>query len=240
MARRTIALFLLIATLAPPSEAAARAGEKSEDVTRPETGVEAAAEADQAPPAGSASDQALWRAGRAANESIAISRARAGTLQTRVRSNRLLERLEESAEQAGPRTARSLSELRERLLRAWRVDYEVLIRQWPVDPTRGCGYALLGFDSALRAPVGTEDDALALTVARGQLRECVNKATAAVTAMASANQALEAPMKEAEQALARRPGALAGDDDHEGPVDEKAEHEQGGEHGQPKKAGSRP
>jgi hypothetical protein len=241
MARRTPSLLLLLAVLAPPSVAGVRAAEPSGEPHRPVTAPATATEADPAseesPPPASPSDLALWRSGRSASESIVVSRARAGTLQVRTKGNRLLERLEEAAERGGPKGGPWLTSVRERLLQAWRLDYDLLARQWPVDPTRGCGYQLLAFDSALRAPANAGDSALALTVARGELRQCVEKAAGAVQAMTAANQALEASLLEAEQAL-RSMGKPPPGEEQEDEATEKAEHQPGGEHARPKKDGT--
>ena len=175
------------------------------------------------PPPSTPADQALWRAGRFASESIVVERARAGTLQVKVRSNRLLERLEEAAEKAGPAERKSLTATREKLLAAWQRDYQVLSRQWPVDPTRGCGYPLLTFDSALRAPPGT--DPVALATARGELRGCVEKARGAVKELSEKNKALATALEEANRALGSSVTRPPGHEVMESEAEEKAEHE---------------
>lgn len=180
MFRPLAALLLSLAAQVPPSEAVTRGGDVS-------------------PPPGSAADLALWREGRAVTDAIVVERARAGKLQVGVDATQLLGRLEAAAAKAEPDDVKALLKVRQRLLEAWQFDYDVMSRQWPVDPTRGCGYPVLVFDSALRAPPGADLEVLA--TARGELRGCVDKARRAVKAAADANDALAAARAEAERAL---------------------------------------
>jgi len=155
--------------------------------------------ADYPPPPGPPADVALWRSARAATEAIVVERTRAGNLQARVRTSRYLERLEEAAATAGPKDKEALLALRARLLEAWQRDYAVLTRPWPVDPTRGCGYPSLTFESALQA--GAAADPGSLAQARGALRECTEKAQGAVRPLVEATRVLEAAALEADRAL---------------------------------------
>ena len=197
MIRPAIALFVILAALAPPSEAAASGGEPVQKPAPP--AAEAAAPDDLPPPPGSAADVALWRSGNATLVAITAERSRAGLLQARLRSNKVLERLEEAAARAGPREKESLLALRTRLVDAWQADYQLMARQWPVDPTRGCGYPTMAFESALRANPGTDRGELAQ--ARGALSECVAKADSVVKPLAEATRVLEGVAAEADQAL---------------------------------------
>ncbi len=226
MIRSTTALLVALAALAPPSGAVASGGEPPPKASAP--AVEDGSAGEYPPPPGSAADVALWRSARAATEAIVVERARAGTLQARVRSNRYLERLEEAAARAGPGGGDAFTRLRQRLLGAWQWDYQVVARPWPVDPTRGCGYQALTFESALRAPAGADQGILA--AARGQLRECVDKAQGAVRPLAEANRALEAAWLEADRALgppAKSPAVQGVKEDEQ---EERLEPGSGGEH----------
>jgi hypothetical protein len=202
MIRPAIPLFVILAALAPPSEAVASGGEP---VQKPAPAAAAPApapaeeeEAQPAPP-GSPADVALWRSGVAVGNAITVERARAGALQARVKANQYLERLEAAAAKASPKEKEALLALRTRLLEAWQLDYQLMVRQWPVDPTRGCGYAILSFESLLRAQ--DAGDRGALGQARGQLTECVAKAESAVRPLVEATRVLEAAATEAERAL---------------------------------------
>ena len=202
MTRLPITLSVLLAALVAPSEALASGGE----VVRPQSEIDRVSEAP--PPAGSAADMALWRAGREVTEAITIERGKAGTLTVAVGSNKLLEKLEEAAGKAGPAEAASIKAVRARLEKAWQHDYAVLSRQWPVDPVRGCGYPHLAFDSAMRMAPGTDDGTLDL--ARTDLKACVAKARGAVQAVIEANQELEAARAAAVKALGPRAPAGTG------------------------------
>jgi hypothetical protein len=208
MIRPTVALLVTLAALAPPSEAVASGGESLQKPA-PITAAPAADSAPAAdagdevpeypPPPGSAADVALWRSARAATEAVWVERGRAGTLTTRVRANRYLERLEEAAAKADSKEKDALLEHREKLLKAWQDVSQVMVRPWPVDPTRGCGYPTLAFESALQAGAGGKPGDLAQ--ARGELRECVEKARGAVRPLADANRVLDAAWLEADKAL---------------------------------------
>lgn len=185
---------------APAAPAPAAPAQAAPAPGAPEAG---APDADDRPPPGAPEDQALWRAGRKASVDVVVVRAEAGRLQSTVRAHKLLERLEaaERAERAAGRDHERLEELGEALLEAWKRNYEVFGRQWPVDPTRGCGYPLLELESTM--PLA-DDPARAgdLRGARGALRECVSRAGLAVEVMQAENRALAARIAAAREALA--------------------------------------
>jgi len=156
---------------------------------------------------GTAADQALWAAGRKASEDVVISRTRAGRLQTTVRSHRLVERLTTAEKAAGADRDR-FEDLREELVERWEENYEVFSRRWPVDPTRGCGYPLLNLESAMHVPEGTEK-ASELSVARAEVRACLDRSALAVRAMEQANRELEGSIAKAQAALAAAERAAA-------------------------------
>jgi hypothetical protein len=222
MVRPLITLLLTLAALAPPSEAAASGGEPSK--RSPALDAEIGPSGDEGPPPGSAADVALWRAGRAVNEAIWVERSRSARLQLTVTTNRLLERLEAAATKAGPKDGPALQAARQRLLKACQGNYELFVRQWPVDPTRGCGYPLLTFDSALRSPPG---DGGELGSARGELRQCIDRARPAVKAITESNQVLEAARAEAEVALRPARQAPGGEEDERHEQHERHEAAEG-------------
>jgi hypothetical protein len=154
---------------------------------------------------------ALWRAGNATLVSITVERSRAGLLHARLRANKVPERLEEAAARASPREKEALLALRTRLLDAWQADYQLMARQWPVDPTRACGYPTMAFESALRANPGTDRGELAQ--ARGALAECVAKADSVVKPLAAATRVLESVAAEADKALQPPAKEAAGKDE---------------------------
>jgi hypothetical protein len=208
MIRPTVALLVTLAALAPPSEAVASGGESLQKPA-PITATPAAASAqaadaggevaDYPAPPGSPADVALWRSARAATEAIWVERHRAGTLATRVSGNKYIERLDAAAAKADPKDKDALLQLREKLLKAWQDVSQVMVRPWQVDPTRGCGYPTLAFESALQAGSGGKPGDLAQ--ARGELRDCVEKAQGAVRPLADANRVLDAAWLEADKAL---------------------------------------
>jgi hypothetical protein len=153
-----------------------------------------------APPKGSPADVALWNRGLRASEAVVVERSQAGRLQQRVKSNRLTERLEGAAARATPEAAKPLRALRERLLTSWTANYEIMTRQWPVDPTRVCWYQVMLFEGALASPSRSAQGDLGQ--ARQDLTGCADRAELAVRALAESNRALAAAADEAVRALA--------------------------------------
>ncbi|HET9553076.1 MAG TPA: hypothetical protein VFP50_08930 [Anaeromyxobacteraceae bacterium] len=162
----------------------------------------AAAAIDDDLPPGAPEDRTLYTAARDATQAIVLERTGAARAQQRVKAGQLLERLEAAAARAGPEAAARLGALRARLLADWVADYDVLTRQWPVDPTRGCSYPLLVMDGAMRTPDAKPEKRSELSMARAELTACLEKARFAVAALAEATRRLEASAAEAERALA--------------------------------------
>ncbi len=152
------------------------------------------------PPPGSADDQALWKAGREASNQIIVDRNLATRLQLRAKVGGYQERLDVLA-QRGPEEARRAASLRQKYLEAWKESFELLARQWPVDPTRGCQYPLLTFESALYANEGP-GKAPELPSARSDLRQCLDAAGLALSAVKRSNERFEAVLSDLDRSLA--------------------------------------
>jgi hypothetical protein len=151
-------------------------------------------------PTGSPADVALWNRGLRASEAVVIERSQAGRLQQRVKSNRLQDRLDGAAARAAPEAAKPLRALRDRLLKSWIANYEIMTRQWPVDPTRVCWYQVMVFEGALASPSRAAQGDLGQ--ARQELATCADRAELAVRALAESNRELAAAADEATRALA--------------------------------------
>jgi len=179
MNHATRALFVTLAALAAtPSlgaEPAAPAGE---------------GEAPEQLPPGSPEDQALWKAGQAVAPGIGRERVKANKLQWEARQARTLERLEALARQEGDPAAGKATELLPRYRAALASNHTTLTRQWPVDPTRGCGYAVMGFESILYSS-DHRRRASQLSQAREDLQDCVARALPAIQVMADSNRDLQ-------------------------------------------------
>jgi len=194
---RTLILVTLLAWSAPswaaePAKAAAAPGAAAEEVDF---------EPERDPPQGAPADLALWREARQTTFDILSSRREASRLQRHVRSQRLTERLDEVARTRPHEEAERLVALRARLKAGWSESYGIMARPWPVDPTRGCGYPWLAFDSALRAAAAGSTRADVVT-ARKDLGSCVGRARPAIKEMQRSNVSLAGTVAEAEQALA--------------------------------------
>ncbi|HEU4384549.1 MAG TPA: hypothetical protein VFR85_13765, partial [Anaeromyxobacteraceae bacterium] len=131
---------------------------------------------------------------------ITIERWRAGRLQMGLKTGRQLERL---AAMGGrdPASAERAKELGKQLQASWTNNYAILTSQWPVDPTRGCGYPALQFRSALYGSDAARDKAILLE-ARAGVESCLAKAQPALRAMKASNDELETVAAKAEAALA--------------------------------------
>jgi hypothetical protein len=191
----SLALVPLLTTLlAPPARAA--------DEAPPSPPPAAAPEEDefQKPPPGSPEDQALWGLGQQVGRDIRATRAEAYRLQSTTRSRRLLERLEAAAKGKPAEEASAIQALRQRLKDEWKANHAYMARRWPVSTVRGCGYALLAFESAMRikAERGPGAD---VGSARTDLRSCTDKASEMSTGMASLNRTFGRVIEEAEQRL---------------------------------------
>lgn len=157
----------------------------------------------QAPP-GSAEDQALWRAGQAVAPEIGRARVKANKLQWDARQARTLERLEALASAEQDPASRKAADLLPRYRAALAFNHHTLTRQWPVDPTRGCGYPVMAFESALYSG-DHRRRASQLSLTREDLQDCVSRAQPALKVMVESNRDLEKLTAEA-QAILPPPG----------------------------------
>ncbi len=151
------------------------------------------------PPPGSPEDQALWKAGHEASNQIVVDRNLATRLQLRAKIGGYQERLDALAKR-GPDEARRAASLKQEYLEAWSESFELLTRQWPVDPTRGCQYPLLTFESALYANDGPKK-APELPSARSDLRQCVEAAGVVLGAVTRSNKRFEGVLSDLDREL---------------------------------------
>ncbi len=157
-------------------------------------------------PPGSAEDQALWKAGQAVAPDIARVRVKANRMQWEARQARTLDRLEELARQDSDPAAKRAAELLPRYRASLAHNYLTLTRHWPVDPTRGCGYPVMNFESILYSS-DHRRRATQLTLAREDLQDCVARALPAIQVMADSNRDLERLAAEATALLPPAPVA---------------------------------
>jgi len=143
----------------------------------------------QVPP-GAAEDQALWKAGLAVAPDIGRVRVQANKLQWEARQARTLDRLEALARQESDPASRKAGDLLPRYRAALAHNHLTLTRHWPVDPTRGCGYSVMNFESILYSGDHRRRTSQ-LTQAREDLQDCVARAVPAIQVMAASNQELE-------------------------------------------------
>lgn len=186
------------------------------------------------PPKASPAELQLWRDGIEVTRTVIVERRASFNLRARIKSADLAGRIAAARKAAGHERAEALELLERRLHKAFADDVDVYQRQWPVDPTRVCGYPHLLYDSALRLPPGQNRQAEVANAAP-DLKTCVQTARAANAAMTGATRRLAAVAKEAEQALAPATpaqGAGAAHERHEAHERrEKGEqHEQGERH----------
>lgn len=152
-----------------------------------------------APPPGSAADQALWQRAYDVDNQLPAARAASTRLQTRAKGYGVETRLRALAEAGSPDAAPLLA----RLLDRWRANVQVLTAAWPVDPTRVCRYDLLTLEGVMFA--GSGSGAGQLDAARDALRGCLARADVVLARMTRANAELESAIDEAEKALAAGP-----------------------------------
>jgi len=162
-----------------------------------------------APPPGSAADQALWKAAREVNTGVIVVRKASATLQAQAKNERLVERLQQAAKGAEAPLAKRLEEARRQLEKAWRANYDIRSRPWPVNTVRVCTQRLLLFDSAMHTVAKPSGWGGHLATTRDSLRTCVDRARLAIDAMAASNDALGAAIAEAQRALQELPAPAA-------------------------------
>jgi hypothetical protein len=150
------------------------------------------------PPAGSPEDQALFRDGLEASKQVTLVRLEARRLQWRARE-RSYERRLETLKDAGESRSRRAGELLARYRDVVPRHYQTLVRQWPVDPTRGCSYQVLHLGGVMASDGPRK--ARQLLIVRGELEDCVGRARPAILVMADLNAQVQALLAEAEGLL---------------------------------------
>lgn len=153
------------------------------------------------PPPGSAADQALWRAARHVDNAIPLSRGEAARLQWRVQQGQFNERLAQLEKQGPPEKAARARKAGEEVIAARDRNREIMIRRWPVDPTRVCSYPLLDFSSALLAGSSRPADKALQDETRKRLQECVDKAEVILRSIGGSNKELAAALATLEAEL---------------------------------------
>jgi len=201
LARLTLALALNAATaLADDKEAREAPPPAAEDSVPPPTVPV------PAPPEGATKeDRELWAAGAAVASRIGLVRLAANKMQWEARSARTLARLEEASKRDGEPAAKAAS-LLGRYRKAIAHNHETMTRRWPVDPTRGCGYAAQVFHSAAEAQ-GQARSERALQRSREDLQECIARAEPAIRLMAASNEELKKVVAEVDALLGPAAGA---------------------------------
>jgi len=172
------------------------------------------------PPKGSEAELQLWSDGIAATRRISEVRRESFNLRARGRGADLGGRLSLLRASADHERAEELEKLGRRLDKTWAENVDLYRRQWPVDPTRGCGYPHLLYDNALRLAPGNSRQA-EVSNATPELKTCVDRARTVTDQMAASNRRLAAVTGEVERVLAGAKGAppAAGDkasEEHEG------------------------
>lgn len=196
------AALCLLLTAAAPDKAAGGPASKAGAPPSPPPAVEETTEYEPekdvpvAPPA----DLALWKASRQLTFDVSSSRREAIRMHTYIRTVKLKERLTAEADKATASSGAPFLALRDGLMAAWKDNYEILARRWPVDPIRACNSLWLTFDSALRS-ASTGSSRADVMTARNELQACVNRGTAAVEAMQASNLKLKSAMEAAERPL---------------------------------------
>ena len=151
-------------------------------------------------PPGSKADQQLWKdAGEVGNQLIALRHLGHG-LHWKIRNQQLEARLEARA-MADPATAPGLGAIRKDLIDARAASYADLVTRWPVDKTRVCQYAQLSMRSSMEASV-TQDKRAELEQTRSATARCLDLARATLARVKRSTDALAAAIASAEQALA--------------------------------------
>jgi hypothetical protein len=152
------------------------------------------------PPQGTPEDVALWKAGGDVSERVAVSRHRASTLQWRNRRVGIEQGIEALAKDGSAAGSKRAAEILAVLAPALAHNYLTLSRQWPVDPTRGCRYQVMHFESVIRVEASQRKMGQYL-VTKDELEECVKKGSAAVAVLDASNADFERILDEAQAFL---------------------------------------
>jgi hypothetical protein len=178
---------LTLALLVVTASGAAAGSSSARDGALPATADPGSADV----PPGSPADRALWRRGYDLDNEIPIERSIASRLQLQAVNLRLVEALAAGAKRSGadPSAAERLANVERRLRAALRESVDLLRAQWPVDPTRVCGYAVLNFESVMRSDENPRK-AAQLAETGAALRECVARGEAPLAVLRKANEEL--------------------------------------------------
>lgn len=169
------ALLRVVLVCLLPAAAPARAADPAPEAGRFEA----------PPPGASKEDQALWWKAKEINVDLPVERSVSTRLQAEVNGSGWQQRLADGV-RSGALTEKRAGELQQKLLDEWRELALILSVQWPVDPTRVCGYPWLDLDNLMLqedSPFKRDQ----LPQARGKLRDCVEKATQVHATLARAN-----------------------------------------------------
>ena len=166
------------------------------------------------PPKGSPEELKLWKEGIDVTRAVIVERRASFNLRARIKATDLAGQLAKARAAADHERAETLERLERRLHKAFVEDVDVYQRQWPVDPTRVCGYPHLLYDSAMRLAPGQNRQAEVANAAP-DLKTCVQTARAATAKMTGATRRLAEVVEEAERALAAAKGAPGARDEHE-------------------------
>lgn len=200
-----LSLSLQAPTAGPAAPAGPGAAAHSEPAPEPREGF--AVPDDAPPPPGSPEELALWKAGRDATLAILGARTEALQLRARIKGANLMGRLWAVAKESPHEAAERLMALHRRLVRAWDRSVDLYKRVWPVDPTRGCGYPHLFYDTAMRLAPGPSRQAEVSNTSE-DLRACVARAGLVIDTVRASNEELSGLRAEAEKALARAEAAV--------------------------------
>jgi hypothetical protein len=188
MARMRLRLLAVTSlVLSPVAGGRAVAGEVP-DASAPAIPAQGGRDFDSPPP-GSSEDQALWKTAHDLNNDVPLDRHKASRLQLRAKTERYDERLEALARQ-GSQGAEQAGSLRPKLEGAWTASSNLLLSQWPVDPTRVCRYPLLTFEGVMYSNASPRK-APQLDQTRQELRDCVSKAQSITRALVRSNGEFE-------------------------------------------------
>ncbi len=157
------------------------------------------------PPPGSKADQALWKRAYDLNAQLLVVQHEAARLTQGVKGAGYEEKLAEAGRTGAMPQARS-DALSARLRERWAADIEAVQGHWPVSKVRGCGYELLGFESAMAEGAASKAQQ---ADTRKALEECVQRGESVLRVVEKANAELEAAIAEVGKALApsaARPG----------------------------------
>jgi hypothetical protein len=161
---------------------------------------------DDAPP-GAPEDRELWTRAHDRSTELLTRRAEAARLQRAAKDGGFDARLRAVADGGGPAADRAAA-LRARLLSTWTGSAELLLRPWPVDPTRGCRYAALNLEGVMHQREGRVKQAQ-LRGAREDVRACLDKAAVPIAALVRSNARLAAVLADAARLLAAAPPRIA-------------------------------